>query len=243
MSHLLVSFVRRFFGGLKTECLRFAALASCVLLLSCASTGGWHQRLTVTVMTPEGPVSGESVMGVEFRDPPDRLAAIDNFTTDGYGEAVVVDLGDGRYLFALLHGSPDGLAGQLREAYRDIYDAHRASGYGRYIRKVKADGTARVLPEHAYPMLVAFKDLSVPESVVEVPPDDLESVFGAGYSIESMTLEITRDPITTGRVVSVLPWLPKLDRAFTNVEGAAMISASSPPIDFVSRRDFIRNKL
>ena len=241
---MLVSFVRRSFGGLKSECPRFGALAFCVFLLGCASTGGWHQRLTVNVMTPDGLVSGESVMGVEFRVPPEALAnsGVFNFSTDEFGEAVVVDLGDGRYLFALLHGSPDGLAGQLREAYIDIYDAHAASGYGRYIRKVKADGTARVLPKHAYPMLVAFKDLSVPESVVEVPPDDLESVFGAGYSIVSMTLEITWDPITTGRVVSVLPWLPKLNRSFTNVEGAATISASSPPIDFVSRRDFIRNK-
>jgi hypothetical protein len=58
-----------------------------------------------------------------------------------------------------------------------------------------------------------------------------------------MTIEITRAPLTTGRVVSLLPWLPKLNRAFTNVEGAAMISASSPPIDFVSRKNFIMNKL
>ena len=240
MSHLLVSFVRRFFCGLKTECLRFAALASCVLLLGCASTGSWHQRLTVTVMTPEGPVSGESVMGVEFRDPPDSLAVIDNFTTDGYGEAVVVDLGDGRYLFALLHGSPDGLAGQLREAYRDIYDAHRASGYGRYIRKVKADGTVRVLPEHAYPMLVAFKDLSVPESVVEVPPDDLESVFGAGYALDNMTIEITRAPLTMGRVVSVLPWLPSRDKNLRPSD--AKFSEDVLPVETIGRPSFIRNK-
>jgi len=237
---LLVSFVRRFFCGLKTECLRFAALASCVLLLGCASTGSWHQRLTVTVMTPEGPVSGESVMGVEFRDPPDSLAVIDNFTTDGYGEAVVVDLGDGRYLFALLHGSPDGLAGQLREAYRDIYDAHRASGYGRYIRKVKADGTVRVLPEHAYPMLVAFKDLSVPESVVEVPPDDLESVFGAGYALDNMTIEITRAPLTMGRVVSVLPWLPSRDKNLRPSD--AKFSEDVLPVETIGRPSFIRNK-
>ncbi|WP_294621093.1 hypothetical protein, partial [uncultured Roseovarius sp.] len=199
-----------------------------------------HQRLTVTVMTPEGPVSGESVMGVEFRDPPDSLAVIDNFTTDGYGEAVVVDLGDGRYLFALLHGSPDGLAGQLREAYRDIYDAHRASGYGRYIRKVKADGTVRVLPEHAYPMLVAFKDLSVPESVVEVPPDDLESVFGAGYALDNMTIEITRAPLTMGRVVSVLPWLPSRDKNLRPSD--AKFSEDVLPVETIGRPSFIRNK-
>ena len=233
----------QFLAGLKVALTRFSAAVFCLSLLAgCASTGGWHQRLTVNVMTPDGLVSGESVMGVDFRNPPESLAAIDNFTTDEYGEAVVVDLGDGTYLFALLTGSPDGLSGQLREAYRDIYDAHHTAGFGRYIRKVKADGAPRVLPGHAYPMLVAFGDLSVPESVFEVPPGDLESVFGAGYSIESMMLEITWEPLTTGRVVSVLPWLPKLNRSFTNVEGAAMISASSPPIDFVSRKNFIRNK-
>jgi hypothetical protein len=241
---LFIGFLGRYLlACLKGAWPRFGLAVILVSFLAgCASTGGWHQRLTVNVMTPEGLVSGASVMGVEFRDPPDSLAAIDNFSTDGVGEAVVVDLGDGTYLFALLTGSPDGLSGQLREAYRDIYDAHKPSGYGRYIRKVKADGTARVLPKHAYPMLVAFGDLSVPESVVEVPPDDLESVFGAGYWLENMTLEITRDPLTTGRVVSVLPWLPELTRAFTNTEGDTMISGSSPPIDFVSRRDFIRNK-
>lgn len=209
MSHLLVSFVRRFFCGLKTECLRFAAFGSCVLLLGCASTGSWHQRLTVKVMTPEGPVSGESVMGVEFRVPPEALAnsGVFNFSTDEYGEAVVVDLGDGRYLFALLDGSPDGLAGQLREAYRDIYDAHRASGYGRYIRKVKADGTVRVLPKHAWPMLVSFEDVTDPASVFEVDPDDLEAVFGEGYAVERLTVEVTDQPVTEGAVEAVLGWL------------------------------------
>jgi hypothetical protein len=132
------------------------------------------------------------------------------------------------------------LAGQLREAYRDIYDAHRASGYGRYIRKVKADGTVRVLPKHAYPMLVAFKDLSVPESVVEVPPDDLESVFGVGYALDNMTIEITRAPLTTGRVVSVLPWLPSRDKNLRPSD--AKFSEDVLPVETIGRPSFIRNK-
>jgi len=226
---------------------RFGVLAAYVTLLgSCADTGSWHQRLTIYVMTPTGIVSGESVMRVEFREPANSLAAagIENFSTQEFGEAVVVDLGDGRYLFALLPGfRPDayGPVGQLQEAYSDAYDAHRRSGYGRFIDAVKtAGGGARPLPAVAYPMLVAFGDLDISGSVFEVTPDDLEAAFGVGYSLERMTVEITKDRITTGQVTSLLPWLPGHDENFRPSE--AEYSKDVLPIERVSRFNFIRKK-
>ncbi|PCH94100.1 MAG: hypothetical protein COB84_08135 [Rhodobacteraceae bacterium] len=162
---------------------------------------------------PSGAVTASSVVRVDVSDtdglfvPPQAKGASSRMT----GEAVVADLGQGRYLFALLKGSPDGGSGQAREAYRDVYDkvmrkppADRA--FARWMRTVIHQTEERVLPAHALPMLVSFDDVSDPKSVRLVDPADLAASFGAGFALQGMTLEITRDPVTTGVVEGVLGW-------------------------------------
>lgn len=81
-----------------------------LLLYGCYSlfnpTYSWRQKLTLVVETPEGPKTGASVVGISvtfraFRPLPDIPVSYYSYR----GEATVVDLGDGRYLFALLKGS------------------------------------------------------------------------------------------------------------------------------------------
>lgn len=67
----------------------------------------WHQKLTVSVMTPEGLKSGSSVTSARIEFPAKWTGVGDaaGMQRGGVsGEAVVVDLGQGRYLFALLQG-------------------------------------------------------------------------------------------------------------------------------------------
>ena len=67
----------------------------------------WHQKLTVTVETPDGPRSGSAVSAAWFQMTPKWSGVGDSAGASNSslsGEAVVVDLGQGRYLFALLKG-------------------------------------------------------------------------------------------------------------------------------------------
>ena len=73
-------------------------------LSGCLGETVWHRRLTVTVNTPQGPVSGFSVQretlaeGGGWWAPPEARGASRALS----GEAVVVEVAPGRYLFALL---------------------------------------------------------------------------------------------------------------------------------------------
>ncbi|MBI2718450.1 MAG: hypothetical protein HYX36_06770 [Rhizobiales bacterium] len=68
----------------------------------------------------------------------------------------------------------------------------------------------RPVPREFYPLLVTFGNLGNPASVREVKPSDLAASFGPGFALKSITLEITDEPVTEGRVESVLPWAPSL---------------------------------
>ena len=97
-----------------------SGLTKALLILAVVALGGfmlwkinyptyaWNQKLTVTVSTPRGEVSGSSVVNVSWNK---------NFFSGGWGgalfhltmrgEATTVDLGGGQFLFAVLgyHGS------------------------------------------------------------------------------------------------------------------------------------------
>ena len=66
-------------------------------------------------------------------------------------------------------------------------------------------------------MLVTFDDVSKPESVVEVDPEDLAAVFGEGVRLQAVTLEITEEEVTEGRVEGrvegVSGWMPDYPEA------------------------------
>jgi hypothetical protein len=42
---------------------------------------------------------------------------------------------------------------------------------------------------------------------MEVKPEKLSDTFGAGHHLKSITLEITNEPVTEGKVGPLLAWL------------------------------------
>ena len=102
----------------------------------------------------------------------------------------------GRYLFALLKGTPDPfLVFFPGEAPVEVA--------GRF----KTLRAARAVPPKLYPLMVTFGNLADPTSVRRVDPADLAASFGPGIRLKSITLEITAEPVTEGRVEKVLGWL------------------------------------
>lgn len=76
----------------------------------------------------------------------------------------------------------------------------------------KRDRAAGVItvPEVQYPMLVTFGDIADPASVTLVDPGDLAASFGPGVKLKAVTLDVTDEPVTLGRVEGVLGWLDQI---------------------------------
>lgn len=167
----------------------------------------WHQKLTVTVETPDGPVTGSSVVGVEWSSSPKLLPDMPGASHQFRGEATVVPLPGNRYLFALLPGSdfralsvfaPDQMPKHSLAAIRAFLPAAaRVSWSG---------GETRTLTPDQYPLLVTFGDINDPASVKKVDPADLEASFGPSYRLDGATMAITAEPLTRGQIEKVLGW-------------------------------------
>lgn len=170
----------------------------------------WRQKLTITVETPAGEVSARSVSAIRWRKHWIRWDGM-GWSYDLTGEAVVVEVMPGRYLFALLKGAG------TTEYMGSVAAAAISGREGRVIdgalfREVqggrgRAAGVITVR-EVQYPMLVTFDDISDPTSVKLVNPADLAASFGPGVRLKAVTLEVTDGAVTEGRVEGVLGWMP-----------------------------------
>ena len=218
--------------------LRVALLASLTLSLAgCDMLGfrdwSWRQKLTVTVETPTGVKTGSAVTAARMEDPPKWWGAGDaaGAMNDSLrGEAVVVDLGPAapgpRYLFALLKGYsvwtayaaffPD-MAGKPmpEDARHALYD------------QLESLRATEDLPRELYPLLITFADINDPASVSRVDPDDLAAHFGPGYALSSITLAITDETVTKGRVEAVLGWWCDYRKKRARLNGSTSIAVST----------------
>ena len=155
------------------------------------------------VDTPTGEVSGSAVTSIEWSENKIFKDGA-RWQLDYAGEAVVVDLGAGKYLFATLasgrrdKGSPEDIG---RMGPRSIgLDESKGNEFKRHV------GVITVSREW-YPLLVTFADVNDPKTVVEVKPDELATHFGPGVALKSITLEVTDEPVTVGVVEKILPWI------------------------------------
>lgn len=201
-------------------------------------------RLTVEINTPEGVKSGSSVIQVTTSRIPRWMAGIANGQrdhTDVSGEAVRVDLGNGKDVFSV---EPQGFSFLTPLVLLDAkYES--GNGPGADDAKVLSEmGTGRgELPKEWIPPMVTFKDQNDPESVTlvyatgphgdllhydgspwieqKVREDHFFSIFGAGYSVNGAYVELTDSPVTTD-IIQYLPWLP--DFLWKQLDGGTAIS-------------------
>ncbi|MCC3860039.1 hypothetical protein [Pseudemcibacter aquimaris] len=167
----------------------------------------WNQKLEVEVDTPEGMIVGASVVraGVLFQ-PTFGLPEASRISETLTGEATIVELPNEKYLFVLL-GDPVAMAQHSFKAeIHGSFDA-RMGDMIDYYPKLHVLRTKVPLLRDRYPLFVTFDDLNDPASVKLVDPDDLVATFGEGYTLKSVTLEITDEEVTSGGVEKVLPWI------------------------------------
>lgn len=160
-----------------------------VALAGCSKSYEWNQNLTVNIATPDGIKSGSSVVNIATEcvtalfNPDGKSLCSPNVT----GEATVVDLGSGHYLFALLQGEATDFAYRGSAAYLaeltlwpDIKKLNNGVALAQGAAYVSSlpSGTATTLQPREYPALVTFDDVNDPKSVKLVDIDDLDAVFG-----------------------------------------------------------------
>ncbi|MCL6284804.1 hypothetical protein M3P21_14805 [Ruegeria sp. 2012CJ41-6] len=173
-------------------------LLSVLFFPGCAKKADWHQKLVLYLDTPTGPMTASSVIRVDFTGARAWMQQMDSNHTDLTGEAVVADLG-GRYLFALIEEGAGKLIWLiLSNENEDV------GGFKESIRRVERQAEPLEVPRKLWPQMVTFGDIHDPKTVQLVDPHDLAASFGPGYAIRRLTIQVTEEPVTQGRVEAVL---------------------------------------
>ena len=169
---------------------------------------GWRQKLSLVVETPAGEVTGYSVSAVNVRMGPNLFMDSPSIGVEFVGEAAFVEVAPGRYLFALVSNGP----GWASDSFAPVSVERSFTGRMRMIEQSRGD-PPNGIPSDRWPMLVTFDDITKPETVREVNPEDLAAVFGEGVRLKAVTLEITWEDVTEGRLQGVLGWMPDYPEA------------------------------
>jgi hypothetical protein len=178
----------------------------------------YRYRLSVDVETPDGMRWGSSVIEVRYETFPELLTERDHISRV-FGEAVFVDLGQGKNLIGMLASGPSGEdidypSGIVFQAFkldgndpntpkrlpqlhgkRDL-DIYSSSQY---------DVTRRFLPT-----FVTLTDLTNPSTARLAPFGLFDEIFGVGFKLRSVAIEMTTDPITEG-IENKIPWIGNYD--------------------------------
>lgn len=163
--------------------------------------------LTVELDTPAGVRRGSSVIEIMARNTaalaPDGKARTWRVT----GEAVAIDVPDGRTLFALLKTGAihQDMAGLSMTALDPAFRNDVVQSAARIVDRAGIVSPAPVRPRD-YPILVTFRDPADRRTMDPVEPDQLEAAFGPGVRLLRVTAALTEDPVTTG-LDRRLPWL------------------------------------
>ena len=150
---------------------------------------GHKYRLTVEVDTPDGIKSGSGVLAVH----PDRGYSRRGHTSTR-GDAVLVDLGGGKNLLALL-AHVDNKSLDLDGVNYLALRAYKAAGRNVSFNEMSRQTGAVPVTGALIPVLVTFAVPGDPASARAVPPDDLEAALGRGFHLHGVVAEVVPNGI------------------------------------------------
>jgi hypothetical protein len=199
------------FGLTKfTYCLIGLSLA---VLTSCTESKSeyeWYQRLTVDVNTPSGVKSGTSTIKVQARELEQANAKGELIEVVAFGEATIVETGKLHFLIALLSGDerPDQRY-MLWNLFPDLTEQKAGTPVLDNLGRALSSKPKRTLAMAEYPLLITLQDRKTiePDSAIKLDPSLLTQHFGSGYSIASITFEITDGPTSAPVLLDKLYWL------------------------------------
>ena len=165
-------------------------------------------RMTVEVETPTGIKTGSSVLQSSYSVSPSWVPQTGTLNSSLRGEAVFMDLGEGKNVVALLAGGAHG------EQYFGADLAARALGRDRNKSGIRGGwfkeapswtGSAELTGE-LKPTIVTFTDPLKPETARVISPYQLDPEIGPGFHLKRVSIEMTKDGITRN-IVQNLKWM------------------------------------
>lgn len=186
----------------------FLLLPLFLLLAACPQHFRWNQKLTITVNTPHGPVVASAVQRVSITYIP-KWMSIDGTSrlAELNGESPVVNLGRGRIVLTILDQDF-----RMESLFNDL--GRRPERFRRIQNQVGEPPRLIRTTTYLRPSFVSFTDTSDPSTAFEFYGEDFPKVFGPGYTLHDMTLEITDEPVSIGTVERILgpDFFPTLER-------------------------------
>jgi hypothetical protein len=190
----------------------FATIAVTLVLLTVGATA-WYKisyptytyryRITVEVLVDGQVKSGSSVIEISVNKQPKIGSAPAQFSRVN-GEAVFVDLGDGRNLVALLASGAS--AKNVDYPYNVVPTLFHLAFDDRDLAKFSRLHGGRNVPTNFLPTFVTFADVSDPGTARVINPDELALAFGRDARLQAVRVEITDAPVTHG-IERSLPFL------------------------------------
>lgn len=188
--------------------LAVSALAIFLSLTACGySTDTIRYKMTVEVETPSGIRGGSTVRQIALVTPPNFACSLGESRPVWRlkGEAVTVELPDGRLLFAISQGEhldPMQPTAQMSRLF-DRYGrgAPKPISIWSNSRRLKASDYDKFMP-----MLVTFGDVNDPSTARLVEPDELDAEFGPGFKLHRITINQTNERVSEG-IEEYLPWM------------------------------------
>jgi hypothetical protein len=159
-------------------------------------------KLTIAIDVDGVRHTGSSVVEVTWEKQSQILIPVPRFVSSTHGEAVTIDLGEGRLVFGIL-----GTAEKDDPKTPSQYIALKAFGLDSDagIPLIAKQKRIRKLEGNDIPMLVTFDDLNDLRSGKKLSPENLSATFGSGVKFVDASVEMTNDPVTQG-IERKLPW-------------------------------------
>lgn len=204
-----------------------AIIGVAVFVSGCSKTTTQKIKVTVSVQDGTQIYSGSSVQKFTCSETINKAGMPSIGGCVIRGEAVPVKIGDKGYLFMLFTQSilkEKRIYAEGGERYAGAYPMVHASYYTDAIQNCKSQADKsewNVEPENA-PLMVSFKDLDNPKSVIEVDPTDMLNVFGTGVTLISIHVERTKDSVTSGKIEKILPWLNNRKYKYSSIFGESI---------------------
>jgi hypothetical protein len=169
----------------------------------------WFQKLTVIVDTPSGPKSGIAVIEVDAEFYRKGTYIGNAAKVNISGEAGVIEVSPGKYLFVLLKGFNQSTAFSTLIPKSPPAEKSATAESARFaaMQTFETTITTTPLPLSLYPVFVTFRDIADPATLVVVDPRKLAGEFGTGVELGSVVLTVSPQEAIADKVQRILPWI------------------------------------
>ncbi len=195
-----------------------AALALAgAMLAGCGNESATIRYRATAKMVIDGDMrEGSAVREMTITETPNSLTGFGLRVTDR-GEAIIVDIGEGRSAVYFLRNDRSGsgyrLSGTMQNCF-GIESGSSGSGWTKAFEEIPVGQSCVIKPEvvaRTAPLIVAFHRESVPASIFEVTPKSLKGAFNVDGHFREMVFERVPDntPLTKA-IDQRLPWLNEI---------------------------------